>query len=56
MLAPRIKRKHRFTMLMSDDEFRKIKALAKLLGDGASAAVRAAINREYHTKITMKRQ
>jgi hypothetical protein len=56
MLTPRVRRKHRFTMLLADDELRKIKALARLLGEGASAAVRAAINREYNTKIVMKRQ
>jgi hypothetical protein len=43
-------------MMLSSDDLKKIQALAKLAGEGVSATVRAAINREYHAKIVHKRQ
>ena len=56
MLSPRKKKENRFTMLLSDSDLLKIQKLAQLLGESASAVVRAAVRREYHTKIVMKRQ
>jgi hypothetical protein len=56
MLLPRKKKSYRFTMMLSTDDLKKLQKLAQLAGEGVSATVRAAINREYHTKIVMKRQ
>jgi Ribbon-helix-helix protein, copG family len=56
MLKPPVERKNRFTMMLSKDELKRIQKLSKLLGESASAVVRAAVRKEYHTKITLKRQ
>lgn len=47
--------KQRFTMLITPDDVKKIRALADLAGEGMSTVVRSIVRREYKTKIEMKR-